>query len=128
MAEAGGNARRSFPACARVKRQQDFDAVYARGRRLSSATMVVIALENELAHNRLGLSVSRKMGGAPQRNRIKRRVREVFRAKRGDWPQGYDLVVIPRAGFPDSLAEVEAQLEALIKRLSDPGRVRETSP
>ena len=118
MAKDGEGERRFFPARARVKRQQDFDAVYARGKRLTSASMVLIALQNQLGHNRLGLSVSRKVGGAVRRNLIKRRLREVFRCRQASWPKGYDLVVIPRAAFPETLAAIEAQLDALVGRLA----------
>jgi ribonuclease P protein component len=67
---------------------------------------------------RLGITVSRKIGGAVQRNRVKRWVRESYRRLRLLAPPGMDLVVIARTGAPDiGLQATRAELEALLRRL-----------
>jgi ribonuclease P protein component len=67
---------------------------------------------------RLGITVSRKIGGAVQRNRVKRWVRESYRRLRLLAPPGMDLVVIARTGAPDiGLHATRAELEALLRRL-----------
>lgn len=63
--------------------------------------------------------VSKKVGRAPQRNRVKRLVREWFRVSRHRLDDPWDLVVIARQGAPDlGLADVEEQFDALIRYLN----------
>ena len=72
--------------------------MYDRGQRAAGPSIVVFASPNELAWSRLGLTVSRKFGGAVARNLMKRRLREIFRLRRGTLPAGLDLVVNVRQG------------------------------
>jgi ribonuclease P protein component len=82
----------------------------------SDDTLVVHSCENELGHPRLGLSVSRKVGGAVVRNRWKRLLREAFRLRRPDLPQGVDLVVVPRAGTLTDLSAITESLVGVSRR------------
>src|SRR5579883_2075110 len=86
-----------FPQALRLKTPAEFKRVYDRKRSAADGRLVVYACENGLPHSRLGLSVSRKVGGAVVRNRYKRLFREAFRLTRRDLPAGVDLVLIPRA-------------------------------
>src|SRR6266513_5128230 len=79
-----------------LRRPADFRRVYDRRRSVSDSWLIVYACENGLPHLRLGLSVSRKYGGAVQRNRLRRLYREAFRLTRAQMPVGLDLVLIPR--------------------------------
>ena len=66
------------------------------------------------SHSRLGLVVSKKVGGSPQRNRVKRLVREWFRLNRHQLESAWDLVVIARPGAPDLvLGDVANQFDGL---------------
>lgn len=112
--EAAGD--HSFPAHYRVRRREDFDRIYRRRRAVSDDLLVVHGCENDLDHARLGLSVSRKVGGAVRRNRWKRLLREAFRLRRAELPTGIDLVVAPRPGPPPSLSRVMESLLALARR------------
>ena len=85
-----------FPAALRVKRGEDFDRAYSLRRRRDCGAVIVYGAPNGLPVTRLGLSVSRKVGGAVQRNRVKRLLREAFRAVQHDLPAGLDLVVVAR--------------------------------
>ena len=78
---------------------------------------MIYALPNDLGHSRLGLSVSRSVGTAPRRNRIKRLIRESFRLMQHDLPRGYDLFVIVRPHQPLILAEYQRILSALTMKL-----------
>ena len=70
-----------------------------------------------LGYPRLGLSVSRKVGGAVVRNRWKRSIREAFRQSRARLPDGVDLVVIPRPGAKPELAGLMESLVRLAARV-----------
>lgn len=94
---------------ARISRSGDFDAVYRRGRSAANRHLVVYAFAREDAPPgapaRLGLSVSRKVGPAVERNRVKRVLREQFAALTPGLPTGLDVVVIARPGAAEYLAE-----------------------
>jgi ribonuclease P protein component len=93
----------------RISRSGDFDAVYRRGRSAANRHLVVYAFAREGAPPgapaRLGLSVSRKVGDAVVRNRVKRALREQFAALVPALPPGLDVVVIARPGAAEYLSE-----------------------
>lgn len=93
---------------ARISRSRDFDAVYRRGRSTAGRHMVVYLFPREGGAGgdaRLGLSVSRKVGGAVERNRVKRVLREQFATRQGMVPGDTDVVVIARAGIAEYIEE-----------------------
>jgi ribonuclease P protein component len=72
--------------------------VQRSGRRTHTESFVFVHRKGPRAETRLGVTVSKKVGGAVARNRIKRRVREVFRTRRHELPPGLDVVVIAKRG------------------------------
>src|SRR5437899_11266177 len=98
-----------------LRRPSDFRRVYERRRSASDASLIVYGCENGLPHLRLGLSVSRKFGGAVQRNRLRRIYREAFRLTRQEMPTGIDLVLIPRTNEPPKLEELKQSLPRLVR-------------
>lgn len=94
-----------------------FAEVFAARLRKTAGPIVVCARPNGLGYFRLGLSVSRRVGGAVVRNRIKRRLREAFRLGQHDWPGGYDIVVVVRPHEPANPAEYQRLLLNAVQRI-----------
>ena len=91
------------------------------GLRRHTQHFVLVVLESDRADSpvRLGVTVSSRVGGAVQRNRVKRRVRELFRRRRGSLEPGQDLVVIAKEGAPGlTNADVSAELVPVLEALS----------
>ena len=78
--------RSYFPKTLRLLRPTEFERVFAARNSASNAWLVLYGAANELGHPRLGLTVSRKVGGAVQRNRWKRLLREAFRTTQESLP------------------------------------------
>jgi ribonuclease P protein component len=95
----------------------EFQQVYDRRRSASDAGLILYARENGQEFTRIGLSVSRKFGGAVQRNRLRRLYREAFRLSKDSIPTGLDLVLIPRSQEEPSLDELRKSLVKLAKQI-----------
>ena len=105
----------AFPKKFRLRNAAEFQTVYERGARKVSRSFVLFALPNGLAHSRFGLTTPRKLGKSHDRNRIKRRVREIFRTSRPGIPIGFDFVVNPRRSAVDrDFAELRSELLTLL--------------
>ncbi len=79
-----------------LRRQQDFSNVYRNGKARANRYLVLYVLPNGLPINRLGISVSRKVGNSVVRHRITRLIRESYRVRESCFHKGYDLIVIAR--------------------------------
>lgn len=118
----------TFRPTEHLRRSADFRRVYDRRRSVSDPLLIVYGCENELDHLRLGLSVSRKFGGAVQRNRLRRLYREAFRLTRTEMPVGIDLILIPRTAKPPTLEALRASLPRLVKQVARKLRPRTETP
>ena len=89
----------------RLSRSRDFDAVYRQGRSVSTRYLILywFARGDETeAVVRLGLAVPKAVGTAVVRNRIKRRLRELFRERSSELPQDHDYVLVVRPGLAEA--------------------------
>jgi ribonuclease P protein component len=115
----------NLPKAARLRRRREFLQVQQRGTRLYAGEVLVLAKplsQGPGARPRIGITVSSKVANAVGRNRVKRWVREAFRAVQGDLPP-VDLVVIARAGASAmGLAGARRALDAARARLSSGAR------
>ena len=80
----------------RLRKNDDFKRVYRKGRSCGNRFFVLYHLENGLGFNRLGISVSKKVGNSVVRHRLKRLTRECFRLREERFRDGLDLVVLMR--------------------------------
>jgi ribonuclease P protein component len=109
--------RYTFTKKQRVRGREEFSAVFDAKVRQSRGPLTAYALPTSGKSPRLGLSVSRRVGTAPRRNRIKRMLREAFRLMRHDFPRAYDIVIVVRPHEPLMLAEYQRMLTALMVKL-----------
>jgi ribonuclease P protein component len=107
----------SFPRSHRLSGKLAFAAVYDARRKATRGPLAMYCLPNQLGHHRLGLSVSRRVGTAPTRNRIKRLLRESFRLNRSQMASGYDLIIVVRPHAPMQLVDYQNLLAELMIRI-----------
>ena len=83
-------------AAVTVKENHVFRRIYRKGQSSVQSALVVYCQKNRQGKTRLGVTVSTKLGKAVVRNRVRRRIREIFRLSQGKMKQGYDCIVVAR--------------------------------
>ncbi len=128
-AKAGGAFSRGFSRSGRLLKHSDFERVYKQGRRHFSSHLTVFYLRQAEGASpegcsRVGFTVGRALGGAVQRNRIKRRLREAVRLRRSalQGAGGVDVVINPKKSvltvdFSVVLEEVGRALQVIAKKM-----------
>ena len=79
-----------------IKENYEFRRLYSKGRSVVTPSLVMYCRKTNRAQNRLGVTVSTKLGHAVVRNRARRRLRELFRLSQGEMMQGYDVLLVAR--------------------------------
>jgi ribonuclease P protein component len=103
-----------------LRKKRDFDLVFRDGFALGSRYLVIYATPNELSINRLGLSVSKKIGKAVIRNRIKRLLKEAMRKIQGEIPRVCDFVIVAKKPSAEGTLEDFIQdIKRFLSRLFD---------
>jgi ribonuclease P protein component len=110
--------RLDLPRETRLVRRAEYDAVYREGRRRTSREFTIFVRPNGLEVSRFGWSIKKALGNAVRRNRIRRRLREIFRLHRQEIARGWDIVVHPRTTV--ATAEFPALAQEMLKLLTMP--------
>jgi ribonuclease P protein component len=105
----------AFPKDCRLRNAAEFKKVYEGGAKRVSRSFVLFALANGMDFSRFGLTTPRKLGKAHDRNRLKRRIREILRTSQTVIPTGFDFVVNPRRSANDrEFGELRTELISLL--------------
>jgi ribonuclease P protein component len=115
--EGESSANRSaLPVAERLRRSRDFEAVMRHGRRMRTPMLHLAARQNELSYSRVGYAVSRRVGGAVVRNRVKRRLRAIVSGL--PIRPGYDIVAVPQySSAGASFQEIASATKSCATRL-----------
>jgi ribonuclease P protein component len=108
-----------FPPSHRLTGKLKFAAVYDAKVKTTRGPLVMYSLPNDLGHLRMGISIGRRVGTAPKRNRIKRLLRESFRLHRGELLCGLDLIIVVRPHVPMALEEYQKAFAQLLIKCGD---------
>ena len=107
-----------FPKALRLRTRREFLRVQDKGQKVAVGPLLALALSNDKGITRVGLTVSTKVGNAVVRNRIRRRLREIYRKRRSELPRGVDLVLIARASAKEAdFAQLSNAYEAIARKM-----------
>lgn len=99
-----------------LKKNRDFRRVYRMGKSKANHNFVMIVLKNDLPYNRIGISVSKKVGNSVVRHRVTRVIREIIRLQWEEIKQGYDIVIVARSSAANSDYKIfESAINHLLK-------------
>lgn len=105
----------------RLKKDKEFQIVFREGKKIwINSILLIIYKPNDLNYRRLGIVVSKKIRKANQRNKVKRRVRELFRRNKDLFPENCDIIIIPHPNllnfkYRDFVGVVKEKLLSLRK-------------
>ncbi len=119
----------TLPRADRVRRRPEYQRIQSRGERVHTPHFILMVLARTDSDRRLGVTVTKKVGPAVARNRVKRVMREVFRRNRQLFPGGADVVAIakkgaPELGYAEALGEVERASRGMAAALDRSQRKR----
>ena len=100
----------------RLKKNEDFKEVYKNGKSIANRLLVLYVKKNYLGRNRVGISVSKKVGNSVVRHRLTRLIREGYRLQEEYFHIGYDMVFIARVNAKDcAYHDIESAIYQLAK-------------
>src|SRR5699024_3264048 len=100
----------------RLRNNREFKKVFDNGKNFWNRNLILYRKKNDLDRTRLGITITRKFGNAVVRNRVRRRLNEIYRLNLYRINDGYDLVIIPKKNAVDlSYEELKSALEHILK-------------
>lgn len=100
----------------RLRNNKEFKLVYKNGKNFWNRNLILYRRKNDLEVTRLGITITKKFGNAVLRNKIRRRLSEIYRINLYCIKEGYDLVIIPKKNVVDlSHQELESALKHILK-------------
>lgn len=100
-----------------LKKKCEFRIVYSKGKPIANRLLVMYVLPNGLTYNRLGISVSKKVGNSVVRNKVTRRIRESYRLSESRTAAGSDIIIIARTSANTATyAGIDKALRQLMKK------------
>ena len=106
-----------------ITRNREFGRAYARGRSYVHPKLVLYVNKNRLGHTRVGLTATKKVGGAVQRNRAKRLIRAAWRQVEPEVPYGWDFIFVARSRTARAkMPEVRDTMASQLRRLTAPAK------
>lgn len=116
----------TFKTNEKLRRKADFNRVYRKGEAISDPFFVVLYIENGLPFSRIGMSIRKKFGKAHDRNKVRRRIKEIYRMNKDSFPCGYDILFIVRKDLSDAFKrgqgtykELEDSLLGIAKEIGE---------
>lgn len=101
----------------RLRKNMEFKKVYNGGKNFWNRNLVLYIKKNNLEEPRLGITITKKVGNAVVRNKIRRRIKEIYRLNLHRIKGGYDLIIIPKKNVVDiSFKDLESALNHILKR------------
>lgn len=110
-----------FTKAERLTKNKEFEKVFNEGEVFKGTKIVFYVIANEYQYSRLGLVVSKKVGNAVQRNRIKRLLRESYRLNKHLLTTNVDIIALPRRTFTSNLKllDIENEFKKLLKQINE---------
>ncbi len=102
----------------RLRRRRDFEKIFAEGKAFKGPILNAYVLPNSLGHTRIGIVVGRRYGGAVQRNRIKRLLRESYRLNKNLIKVGLDIVILPKPNQEVNFKVIEKEFKILVGKIN----------
>ncbi len=111
--------RNTFPKDVRLRKRAEFITLSKHGKTIRTRFFIATVLDGAGQHNRIGITVSKKVGNAVARNRIKRLIREYFRHRKDSIPGIKDINIIGRKGLTTlSNKEISEHIDMLFKKIA----------
>lgn len=99
-----------------LRNNREFNLVYRTGRSIANRSLIMYVRKNDLNYNRIGITVSKKVGNSIVRHRVTRLIRESYRLNKEKMAQGFDIVVVARVGVKDKgYFEIEGSFLHLLR-------------
>ena len=100
----------------RLRNNREFKKVYDGGKNFWNRNLILYRKRNKLQETRLGITITKKFGNAVTRNRVKRRLKEIYRMNLYRVRDGYDIIIIPKKNVIDlSYEDLKSALEHILK-------------